>query len=67
MSDTDRAIRDVIKGAGIIYVGIFMEFLMAFVVLCLASQFLSVSGFGGFTTGTEILCQQLWSLNGVEE
>lgn len=55
MSDTDQAIRDVIKGAGVVYVGLFLELLIAFVAQVLAAQYLSVSGFGGLTTGTALL------------
>ncbi|TKX86269.1 hypothetical protein EXE43_09335 [Halorubrum sp. SS5] len=55
MSDTDQAIRDVIKGAGVVYIGLFLELLIAFVAQVLAAQYLSVSGFGGLTTGTALL------------
>jgi O-antigen/teichoic acid export membrane protein len=55
MGDTDQAIRDIIKGAGVVYVGLFLELLIAFVAQVLAAQYLSVSGFGGLTTGTALL------------
>ncbi len=55
MGDTDQAIRDIIKGAGVVYVGLFLELLIAFVAQVLAARYLSVSGFGGLTTGTAML------------
>ncbi|AEN05338.1 polysaccharide biosynthesis protein [halophilic archaeon DL31] len=55
MTDTDQAIRDVIKGAGVVYIGLFLELLIAFAAQVLAAQYLSVSGFGGLTTGTALL------------
>lgn len=55
MSDTDQAIRDVVKGASVVYVGLFLELLIAFVAQVLAARYLSVSDFGGVTTGTALL------------
>lgn len=55
MSDSDQAIRDIVKGASIVYVGLFVELLIAFVAQILAARHLSVSGFGGITTGTALL------------
>lgn len=55
MSDTNQAIRDVVKGAGVVYVGLFVELLIALVAQILAARYLSVGGFGGLTTGTAIL------------
>lgn len=55
MSDADQAIRDVVRGAGIVYVGLFVELLIAFLAQVLAARYLSVSGFGGITTGTALL------------
>ena len=55
MSDADQAVRDVVKGASIVYVGLFLELLIAFVAQVLAARYLSVSGFGGLTTGTALL------------
>jgi len=55
MSDADQAIRDVVKGASIVYVGLFAELLIALVAQILAARYLSVSDFGGITTGTALL------------
>ncbi|WP_312911942.1 oligosaccharide flippase family protein [Natronosalvus caseinilyticus] len=55
MSDNDQAIRDVVKGASVIYVGLFLELVIAFVAQVLAARYLSVSEFGGLTTGTALL------------
>lgn len=55
MSDADRAIRDIVKGASIVYVGLFVELVIAFLAQVLAARYLSVSNFGGLTTGTALL------------
>ncbi|MCU4718034.1 flippase [Halapricum hydrolyticum] len=55
MSDNDQAIRDVVKGASIVYVGLFLELVIAFFAQVLAARYLSVGGFGGLTTGTALL------------
>lgn len=55
MSDSDQAIRDVIKGASVVYVGLFLELLIAFVAQLLAARYLSVGDFGGLTAGTALL------------
>lgn len=55
MSDADQAIRDVVKGASIVYVGLFAELLIAFVAQVIAARYLSVSDFGSITTGTALL------------
>jgi len=55
MSDTDQAIRDVVKGASIVYIGLFAELFIALVAQILAARYLSVSDFGGITTGTALL------------
>jgi O-antigen/teichoic acid export membrane protein len=55
MADGDQAIRDVVKGAGVIYVGLFLELLIAFVAQVLAARYLSVGDFGGLTAGTALL------------
>lgn len=53
--DTDQAVRDILKGASIVYIGLFLELLIAFVAQVIAARYLSVSGFGGLTTGTALL------------
>lgn len=55
MSDVNQAVRDVVKGASVVYVGLFLELVIAFVAQVLAAQYLSVSGFGGLTAGTALL------------
>ena len=55
MADGDQAIRDVLKGAGVIYVGLFLELVIAFVAQVIAARYLSVSDFGGLTAGTALL------------
>ncbi|MFB6201886.1 MAG: flippase [Halorhabdus sp.] len=51
----DQAIRDVIKSAGVVSVGLFLEVFVAFLAQWLAAQYLPVSSFGGLVTGTAIL------------
>lgn len=55
MGDTKQAIRDVAKGASVVYAGLFLELLIAFLAQVLAARYLSVSEFGGITTGTALL------------
>lgn len=53
--DNNQAIRDVVKGAGIVYIGLFLELVIAFFAQVLAARYLSVGGFGGLTAGTALL------------
>ena len=56
MSDTRRnAVRDLVKGAGVVYTGLLVEVLLAFFAQLLAARYLSLSGFGGLTTGTALV------------
>lgn len=55
MSDTDQAIRDVVKGASVISFGLFLELFIAFVAQVIAARFLSAADFGGLTAGTALL------------
>lgn len=55
MADADQAVRDIVKGASVVYVGLFAELLIAFLAQILAARYLSVSDFGGLTTGTALL------------
>jgi O-antigen/teichoic acid export membrane protein len=55
MADGDQAIRDVLKGASVIYVGLLLELIIAFVAQVIAARYLSVSDFGGLTAGTALL------------
>jgi O-antigen/teichoic acid export membrane protein len=56
-SDRDRnqAVRDIVRGASVVSVGLALELLIAFLAQVLAARYLSVSGFGGLTTGTALL------------
>jgi O-antigen/teichoic acid export membrane protein len=51
----NQAIRDIVRGAGIVYGGLFIEILIAFLAQVLAARYLSVSDFGGVTTGVALL------------
>ena len=53
--DNNQAIRDVVKGAGIVYIGLFLELVIAFFAQVIAARYLSVGGFGGLTAGTALL------------
>lgn len=55
MANSRQAVRDVVKGAGIVYVGLFAELVIAFLAQVLAARYLEVSGFGGLVTGTALL------------
>lgn len=52
---TDQAIRDIVKGAGVVYGGLLIEIIIAFLAQVLAARYLSVSDFGGVTTGVALL------------
>jgi O-antigen/teichoic acid export membrane protein len=52
---TDQAIRDIVRGAGIVYVGLVLQMGVAFLAQILAARYLSIGGFGGLTTGTALL------------
>lgn len=51
----DQAIRDIVSGAGVIYVGLILQMAIAFLAQVLVARYLSVGDFGGITTGTAIL------------
>lgn len=56
MSDSNnQRIRDIVKSASTVYIGLFLELIIAFAAQVLAARHLSVSGFGGLTTGTALL------------
>ncbi|MFD1588587.1 oligosaccharide flippase family protein [Halorientalis brevis] len=55
MTDVDQAIRDVVKGASVVTLGLFLELLIAFVAQVVAANYLSVADFGGLTAGTALL------------
>lgn len=51
----DQAIRDVVKGASIVYFGLILEVVIAFLAQVLAARYLTLTDFGGLTTGIAIL------------
>ncbi|AGN00939.1 polysaccharide biosynthesis protein [Salinarchaeum sp. Harcht-Bsk1] len=51
----DQAVRDVVKGAGVVYGGLVAQMALAFLAQRFAAVHLSISGFGGLTTGTALL------------
>lgn len=51
----DDAVRDVLRGAGIVYVGLVLEMGLAFVAQRFAAVHLSVGGFGNIISGTALL------------
>ena len=55
MGDSDQAIRDVVRGASVIYVGLLLELCIAFFAQLIAARYLSVADFGGLTAGTALL------------
>lgn len=55
VENTDQALREVFRGAGIVYAGLVIEMGIAFLAQVLAARYLSLGGFGGLTTGTAIV------------
>jgi O-antigen/teichoic acid export membrane protein len=55
MSDIDQAIRDVVKGASIVTIGLILELLIAFVAQVIVARSLEVGSFGGIVIGTAII------------
>lgn len=51
----NNAIREVLQGAGIIYIGIVLEMGLAFIAQRFAAVYLSVDGFGNLISGTVLL------------
>lgn len=51
----DDAVRDVLRGAGIVYIGLVLEMGLAFVAQRFAAVYLSVDGFGNLISGTAVL------------
>jgi len=52
---SNRAVRDLVSGAGIVYTGLILEMGVAFFAQVLVARYLSLGGFGGITTGTAVL------------
>lgn len=56
MSDNrDQAVRDIFKGAGIVYIGLVLELLISFLAQLLAARHLNTADFGGITTGIALV------------
>lgn len=55
MSDRDQAIRDIFKGAGVVYAGLILEILISFLAQLLAARYLNTADFGGITTGVALV------------
>lgn len=51
----DQAVRDIVKGASVVYVGLVLNMAIAFLAQRFAAVHLSIDGFGGLTTGTALL------------
>lgn len=51
----DDAVRDVFRGAGVVYVGLVLEMALAFLAQRFAAVYLSVGGFGNLISGTALL------------
>jgi len=51
----DDAVRDVVRGAGVVYIGLVLEMGLAFVAQRFAAVHLSVGGFGNLISGTALL------------
>jgi O-antigen/teichoic acid export membrane protein len=53
--DRDQAIRDIFKGASVVYVGLVLELLISFLAQVLAARYLNAADFGGITIGVTLL------------
>lgn len=51
----DDAVRDVLRGAGIVYIGLVLQMGLAFVAQRFAAVHLSIGGFGNLVSGTALL------------
>lgn len=51
----DDAVRDVLRGAGVVYIGLVLEMGLAFLAQRFAAVYLSVGGFGNLISGTALL------------
>lgn len=51
----DQAIRDIFKGAGIVYAGLVLEIFISFLAQLFAARYLNTAEFGGITTGLALL------------
>lgn len=55
MNDRDQAIRDIFKGAGVVYTGLILEIIISFLAQLLAARYLNTADFGGITTGVALV------------
>lgn len=56
MSDRrDQAVRDIFKGAGVVYVGLLLEVAISFLAQVLAARYLRTADFGGITVGVTLV------------
>jgi O-antigen/teichoic acid export membrane protein len=56
MSDhRDQAVRDIFKGAGVVYAGLVIEVGIAFLAQVLAARYLRTADFGGITVGVTLV------------
>lgn len=56
MSDGhDQTIRDIFKGAGVVYAGLVLELLISFLAQVLAARYLNTADFGSITTGVALV------------
>jgi O-antigen/teichoic acid export membrane protein len=53
--DRDQAIRDIFKGAGIVYAGLILEIFISFLAQVLAARYLNTAEFGGITIGVALV------------
>lgn len=50
-----QALRDIVRGAGVVYTGLALEIVLAFLAQWLAAKYLSTADFGSVTTGLALL------------
>jgi O-antigen/teichoic acid export membrane protein len=56
MSDRrDQAVRDIFKGAGVVYAGLLLEVAISFLAQVLAARYLRTADFGGITVGVTLV------------
>ncbi|MFC5971145.1 flippase [Halomarina salina] len=53
--ERNQAIRDVVKGASVVYAGLLAEVVIAFIAQVIAARYLTTGGFGGLTVGTSMV------------
>lgn len=53
--DADSAIRTIFKGAGIVYAGLILQYILSFASQVITANLLSAGGFGNVITGTAVI------------